>query len=144
MSPRATAGEPTDFSSAIAETIDRQIGLSGLPVAHVIKEAGLSRNYYYKRIRGEGMFNTNDLDRLARALGKDPFDLIRIALSEMDRKNRGAEVHDLASRRRNVGGAGEDVSSGEDFDIPENVEEEWAGQYAAHPKGDDPIDHGAP
>ncbi|UOQ56043.1 hypothetical protein MUN78_10040 [Leucobacter allii] len=111
MSPRATAGEPTDFSSAVAETIDRQIGLSGIPVAHVIKEAGLSRNYYYKRIRGEGMFNTNDIDTIARALGMDPFDLIRMALAEMSRKKQGADIHDLDSRRASVAGVYEDGES---------------------------------
>lgn len=40
-----------------------------------------------------------------------------------------------------VGGFGKTVEA---IEIPENVEEEWAGQIAADPAGDDPIDHGTP
>lgn len=39
-----------------------------------------------------------------------------------------------------VGGFGNNADTGED-EIPENVEEEWAGQYAASPKSDLPEDH---
>lgn len=50
-----------------------------------------------------------------------------------------AIISNLADRRRaNVSG----VSDTEE--IPENVEELLAGQYAAHKKGDEPIDHGTP
>lgn len=55
---------------------------------------------------------------------------------------RLAEADADAPSRSNVivGGFGKNV----DVEIPENVEEEWAGQYAADPAGDDPIDNGTP
>lgn len=40
-----------------------------------------------------------------------------------------------------VGSFGQNAATGDDLVIPENVEEEWAGQYAAHTKGDTPEDH---
>ncbi len=49
-----------------------------------------------------------------------------------------AIVSNLADRRANVSGPVDTV------DIPDNVEEAWAGAYAADPSGDDPIDHGTP
>lgn len=103
MSPRASAGTPTTFSVAIASVIDREIGLSGKPVAHVLKEAGISRNYYYKRIRGENVFNTNDMSAIAAAIGMDPFELTRRALDEMKKGERLAPVTSIG----NVSGSDE-------------------------------------
>lgn len=53
--------------------------------------------------------------------------------------------HLQAAARSNVivGGFGKDASANEE-EIPENVEYELRGQYAAHPKGDEPVDHGNP
>lgn len=39
-----------------------------------------------------------------------------------------------------VGGFGQNASIEEDA-IPDNVEEAWAGEFAAHPKGNEPEDH---
>lgn len=43
MSPRAASGTPTDFSAAVAEVLDRAIGMSGKPVATVLKDAGIRK-----------------------------------------------------------------------------------------------------
>lgn len=139
MSPRVATSAPTSFSEAIAAVIDREIGLSGSPVAHVIRAAGISRNYYYKRIRGESVFNTNDISNIAEAIGLDPFELTRLAIEEMRKREHIAPVTHAQFGEPNVGGAGDD-----EIVIPKNVEEEWLGKYAAHPKGDEPIDHGTP
>lgn len=132
MSPRASAGTPTNFSVAVARTIDRQIGLSGIPVAQVLREAGLSRNYYYKRVRGEGMFNTNDIDKIGHALGLDPFALTALALQELEQARPVAPVV--------VGSFGQNRDDS-GTEIPDDVEDEWEGRYAAHPNEDWPEDH---
>lgn len=53
-----------------------------------------------------------------------------------------AVTQELVSASSNVivGSFGNNADD-EDLDIPDNVEEEWAGRYAAHPKGDEPQDH---
>jgi len=53
--------------------------LSKYPASTIIAEAGMSRNYFYKRIRGENPFNTNDIDRLCQILGEDPVDIVQRA-----------------------------------------------------------------
>lgn len=40
-----------------------------------------------------------------------------------------------------VGSFGENSGTEQDEPLPENLEEAWAGQYAADPAGDDPEDH---
>ncbi|SJM69327.1 hypothetical protein FM112_14075 [Gulosibacter sp. 10] len=87
------------------------VGKSGRPIADVLEDAGISRNYYYKRLRGEMPFNTNDLSRIAAAVGIDMFDLL------------------VAATQTNVTYA-EDRFGRRDapFSAPKSIEEELAGE----------------
>jgi hypothetical protein len=42
----------------------------------VLADAGMSRNYFYKRLRGEAPFNTNDVGNICDVLGIDPMQLM--------------------------------------------------------------------
>lgn len=101
--------------------------MSGRPVAQVIADAGFSRNYYYKRARHEMPFNTNDISQIAQAIGLEPDAILEEALN----RNRPSNVI--------VGGFGQTANI--EDEIPENVEEAWAGRFAASPKSDIPEDH---
>lgn len=75
-----------------------------------------------------------DLAAIADALGISLTDLV-------ERAERAADAAiappiSLAERRANVGGSSEN-----DVQIPDNVIEEWAGRYAAHPDDGEPEDH---
>ncbi|UAJ78362.1 hypothetical protein IT072_13955 [Leifsonia sp. ZF2019] len=72
-------GESNTFSQRIADEIDHAINMSGRSVSDVITEAGMSRNYYYKRLRGEMPFNTNDISELSDVVGVNPLDIMRAA-----------------------------------------------------------------
>lgn len=104
MMVKRAVGESTTFSRRVAEEIDHAVRMSGQPAADIFAAAGMSRNYYYKRLRGEMPFNTNDIDRLGDALGINPFDLMRRATTNVTRadfgKTAGANVptrgHDLS------------------------------------------------
>ena len=69
-------GEAGDFSRRVIGNIDYAIGHDPRSAAEIVRQAGMSKNYFYVRMRGEKPFNTNDVDALAEVLGLDPFDLL--------------------------------------------------------------------
>lgn len=131
MNPRASQGTASAFSRGVADTIGHMIGMSGYSVVQVLADAGISRNYYYKRARYELPFNTNDISQIAQALGITPDEIISEAIS----RSTAAPANVI------VGSFGQTAPTNEEIEIPENVEEEWAGKFAAHPKGDETEDH---
>ncbi len=78
---KRAVGEANDFSRRVAEEIDRAIGMDSRTASAIYGAAGMSRNYYYKRLRGEMPFNTNDIGQLADVLHMNPFELMRRAAS---------------------------------------------------------------
>lgn len=81
-------------------------------------EAGLSKNYYWKRLNHELPFNTNDIDALARVLGVEPEDLT----SKRMVGNRALRLGgtELARRLRVLAEA--PTSQGDDFRVPDLVD----------------------
>jgi transcriptional regulator with XRE-family HTH domain len=73
---RGAAGPPSEFSRLVAANIDRLRDEAGLSHSALGDAAGLSRSYFHSRMKLELPFNTNDLDRVARALGVPPASLI--------------------------------------------------------------------
>lgn len=69
-------GEAGEFSRRVIGNIDYAIGRDPRSAAEIFTAAGMSKNYFYTRMRGEKPFNTNDVDELAAALGVDPFELM--------------------------------------------------------------------
>ena len=91
MSRAGILGEAGDFSRRVIGNIDYAVGKDPRPAAEIITAAGMSRNYFYTRMRGEKPFNTNDVEAIADALGMDPFALLQAPTEN---------VTDLDSRRR--------------------------------------------
>jgi transcriptional regulator with XRE-family HTH domain len=67
------------FSWHVLDTIARLISDSGMTDAEVIKKSGMRRNTFYVKMRGETALTTEDIAKLAGALGIDPLELLRIA-----------------------------------------------------------------
>ncbi len=84
-------GEAGAFSRRVIGNIDYAVGKDTRSAAEIITAAGMSKNYFYTRMRGEKPFNTNDVEAIADALGIDPFELMRAP---------GDNVTQLDSRRR--------------------------------------------
>lgn len=51
----------------------------GLTNQQLIDGAEMSASYYYARLRGDAPFDTNDIERLAAALGTHPHEISRVA-----------------------------------------------------------------
>lgn len=123
MNPRASSGKANAFSHAIADALNHKIGMSGIPMVKVLVDAGLSRNYYYKRARYELPFNTNDISLIAQSIGLTPDEIIEDALARLSRNNvthadfggnvRSVVDHDLPAVADEIA---DDDHSGEDDD----------------------------
>lgn len=70
-------GELSEFSWHLVDTIQKAIEARGITDAQVIARSGVPRNTFYRKMRGDTPLNTDDLDKIARALGMDPFSLVR-------------------------------------------------------------------
>jgi len=57
---------------------------SGLTNQELVERAEMSASYYYARLRGDAPFDTNDIEKLAAALGTHPHEISRIAASYGD------------------------------------------------------------
>lgn len=80
MGKRAS-GAASSYSRRVSEAVKLVRARSGLSNADLIREAGFSTNYFYVRLRGEAPFDTNDLDRIARALNIEVEDITHTASS---------------------------------------------------------------
>lgn len=65
--------------------IQQAVNESGISKTQLIHLTGLSRNYVYKRLRGEGPWNTNDIHRISSALGIDPGTLMAGAAADANK-----------------------------------------------------------
>lgn len=72
-------GEAHGFSLDVINEVRRAIDESNLKDYEVFKAADMSKDYFYKRMRGEKPFNTNDISKIADALGVDAFLILRRA-----------------------------------------------------------------
>ena len=78
-------GPAIGFSLDVVAEIKRAIQESGLMDKDVIRITGISQDYFYKRMRGDAPFNTNDISKIADALGMDAFIILRRAAIKHDR-----------------------------------------------------------
>lgn len=97
------------FTQRVIEEIEKARVDAHLSVADLVKRSGMPRNSFFTKIRGDRAFTTDDVDSLARALGLDPFLILR-------RASGGLALHSVP-----------DVGGGEDDDATE-----WELRQAAH------------
>lgn len=67
---------PNDFNWRIIDSIDRLIAASGLTRAEVITRSGIRRNTFFVKMRGETALTTDDLSKIASALGVSPEEIV--------------------------------------------------------------------
>ncbi|MCI1889615.1 MAG: hypothetical protein LKI98_04165 [Bifidobacterium crudilactis] len=77
--------EADEFSLAVIEEVQEAIKASGKSNAEVIKQAKISQDYFYTRMRGEKPFNTNDISRIADVIGIDALSLLMNASKAVEK-----------------------------------------------------------
>jgi hypothetical protein len=81
---RRAGGAPTPFSRQIVKAVTRLRDDAQMTNVELIRKADFSPNYFYMRLRGDALFDTNDIDKLATAFGVTPADVIVLAWSFTD------------------------------------------------------------
>lgn len=61
------------FTQRVIEVIEHARLDKGMSVQELIDKSGIRRSSYFRKMRGETTFTTEDVDALARALELDPF-----------------------------------------------------------------------
>lgn len=61
------------FTQRVIEVIENARLDRGMSVQELIDKSGIRRSSYFRKMRGETTFTTEDVDTLARALALDPF-----------------------------------------------------------------------
>jgi len=103
---RKPAEPANEFSVKVLQQIELLRTQMGVQQREMIDAAGLSPNYFYKRLRGELPLTTNDVHLLARALGHD-------ALLILERAARPVTAVDVVGPPENVDLHEIDLSQGD-------------------------------
>lgn len=72
----------SDFTQRVIETIEKKRHDEHMTIDRLCELAGIGRNSYYVKARGERCFNTEEIDALAKALGCDALLLLKEAAQE--------------------------------------------------------------
>lgn len=67
------------FTDQVIQTIENARQNAGITVAELILRSGITRRTYFRKMRGDTEFTTSDIDAIAKALGVDPFLILRKA-----------------------------------------------------------------
>lgn len=77
------AGKASEFSRRLVARIEELRDDAGMTNTQLIEKSGLRTTYYYARLRGDASFTTNDVDKLARALGISGEDVFTTATTSL-------------------------------------------------------------
>lgn len=99
------------LSWRVIDRIQKLIEAKEMTDAEVIARSGIPRNTFYRKMRGDTPLNTDDLEKIARALEISPYDLFDDPGSNVTqlRPRVGGSVEDLPAAARTT-----DPDDGED------------------------------
>lgn len=133
-----------------AETFARYLGLElkgkiirqGHTAKSVADHMGRSPAAFNRWLNGKVELPLSVFVEACEVIDLDPQGLVEDAYSRLcvDFGERDGFQYEQEDSNVIVGGFGKNADADEDV-LPENVEEEWAGQFAASPKSDLPEDH---
>lgn len=119
MGQKAT-GPATPFGRAVVAAIEAALVAEGLTKAALIERSGVPANTFHTRMRGDKPFNTNEIEKLAKALGRDPLLLLREAASAVD---------NVTPLRRNDSGYLDDALKDEGYETAAGTDETQADEF---------------
>ena len=89
---RGETGKANEFSRLVAAAIDAERRRQSVPAPELVRRIPLSESYYYKRMRGEAPFNTNDIQIIADALKVAPGEILRTVLAPVEARTAPLSV----------------------------------------------------
>ncbi|TCK35483.1 hypothetical protein EDF60_2858 [Leucobacter luti] len=132
-----------------ASTTNRQLnGTNALTVETVVSICRAYDIDFARAFVSVGFITADEAQHLGRAQSLASFTDLELTKEFLRRVEAGetrlnpADPLDSESESNViVGGFGHNADQHEYTEVPDNVEEAWAGKFAADDKGDDPIDH---
>lgn len=91
----------------VLDQINDLIAERGISKTELVELSGIKRNTLFVKLRGETALTTDDIAKIAKALGADPEMIMRKAWDGRMSAKPLAPVADLDARRKNVGGQGD-------------------------------------
>lgn len=76
------------FTDQAIKTIESTRQEVGMTTQELIQRSGIRRSTFFRKMRGDTSFTTEDIDALARALGVDPFLILSDAAERADATKR--------------------------------------------------------
>lgn len=85
------------FNWRVIDQIEKRIHQSGMTDAEVIKRSGMRRNTFYVKMRGETALTTDDIAKIAEAIGCDPVIILTEAVTPAPAVRPTQHTEDLHS-----------------------------------------------
>ena len=76
------------FTDQAIKTIESTRQEVGMTTQELIQRSGIRRSTFFRKMRGDTSFTTEDIDALARAMGVDPFLILSDAAERADATKR--------------------------------------------------------
>ena len=76
------------FTDQAIKTIESTRQEVGMTTQELIQRSGIRRSTFFRKMRGDTSFTTEDIDALARAMGVDPFLILSDAAKRADATKR--------------------------------------------------------
>ena len=76
------------FTDQTIKTIESTRQEVGMTTQELIRRSGIRRSTFFRKMRGDTSFTTEDIDALARAMGVDPFLILSNASERADAAKR--------------------------------------------------------
>lgn len=106
----------SSFTQRVIEQIENARLDRGMSVQELIERSGIRRSSYFRKMRGDTTFTTEDVDALARAIELDPFLVLRMASTEAV----GSDGHTSEPRQSDYARVADEITNddetGEDED----------------------------
>lgn len=76
------------FTDQAIKTIESTRQEVGMTTQELIRRSGIRRSTFFRKMRGDTSFTTEDIDALAKAMGVDPFLILSNAAERADAAKR--------------------------------------------------------
>lgn len=87
------------FTDQVIQALENARLDAHMTVNELLKKSGLKRSSYFRKMRGDTELTTGDIDKLARALGRDPMLVLAEAAEQAQVQESINNILEMAAKR---------------------------------------------
>lgn len=87
------------FTDQVVQALENARFDANMTVNELLRRSGLKRSSYFRKMRGDTELTTGDIDRLARALGRDPMLVLAEAAEQAQVQRSIDNILGMAAKR---------------------------------------------